>query len=141
MEAYHEEMFSLLSRLPALGRLCVSMGQVREADKVLFLKVARRHAVHSARGLTAPSQWSSNLRLLRIIPRCKGPKGKGGKEGKGAKGGRGRGLGGGLRASRRLFRQGSPDHPYLFPLQQGWLQIRQGWQALPARPAHLLALL
>ena len=48
-----------------------------------------------------------------------GPKGKGGKEGKGAKGGRGRGLGGGLRASRRLFKQGSPGHPCLFPLQQG----------------------
>ncbi|CAE7725435.1 unnamed protein product [Symbiodinium sp. CCMP2592] len=40
MEAYHEEMFSLLSRPPVPGRMCITMGQVKEADKVLFLKIA-----------------------------------------------------------------------------------------------------
>ncbi|CAE7035336.1 gpt [Symbiodinium sp. CCMP2592] len=34
MEAYHEEMFSLLSRPPVPGRICITMGQVKEADKV-----------------------------------------------------------------------------------------------------------
>ncbi|CAE7837068.1 gpt [Symbiodinium sp. CCMP2592] len=40
MEAYHQEMFSLLSRPPVPGRMCITMGQVKEADKVLFLKIA-----------------------------------------------------------------------------------------------------
>ncbi|CAE6911825.1 gpt [Symbiodinium sp. CCMP2592] len=40
MEAYHEEMFALLSRPPVPGRMCITMGQVKEADKVLFLKIA-----------------------------------------------------------------------------------------------------
>ncbi|CAE7297403.1 unnamed protein product [Symbiodinium sp. CCMP2592] len=40
MEAYHEEMFSLLSRPPVPGRMCITMGQVKEADKVLFFKIA-----------------------------------------------------------------------------------------------------
>ena len=40
MEKYHEELFAAMSREPPPGYNCISMAQVREADKQLFLRIS-----------------------------------------------------------------------------------------------------
>ena len=40
MEAYHEERFALLIRKPPVGSLSITMAQLRESDKQLFLQIA-----------------------------------------------------------------------------------------------------
>ncbi|CAE7311611.1 gpt [Symbiodinium sp. CCMP2592] len=42
METYHEELFQLLTRPPPPNALYVSMGQIREADKHLFIRIAEQ---------------------------------------------------------------------------------------------------
>ena len=40
MESYHEERFALLTCEPPAGSMCISMTQLKESDKQLFLQIA-----------------------------------------------------------------------------------------------------